>query len=215
MKQISLKNDMVLAEANSKCLLIKANAGWTVPISPERAIEYVMNYDRDDNSKNKENYGFFDMPKGVVLTHNDAKITFSNQEVSALIELINTAEQELWLQETQIKAYRTTKTCPAIIKLGIDTLHEARTKEDVCDYSQFSDIEAAWDAEREEDWVKEGITESDSVEDLKQEFLDGIVSYTPEDALKEARRGHQWPLILGYVERYKSSLSKRQKQIFY
>ena len=96
MKQIKLKDEQVFAQVHEKCLLVQGNVGWTVVISPEKAVKYCDSFDANDNSQNKENWGFYSVSEGVVLTHQDAKLSLSKADTSALIELVRAAENEIW-----------------------------------------------------------------------------------------------------------------------
>ncbi len=97
MQQIKLKNDIVLAQAHSNHLLIVSEYGWTVVISPEDAMTYLKNYSSQPANKVQANGGFLDINSSVVLTHKDARITFSSSEAVALLDLIRVASQEIWV----------------------------------------------------------------------------------------------------------------------
>ncbi|RXS41517.1 hypothetical protein EST55_11420 [Idiomarina sp. 29L] len=75
--------DKVFAQADE--LGVWINCGWTVGIPKDVAVDYV-------NSRNTNpNAGFFDHQGNVILSHNGGKITFTQQEGEALIDLIKTA----------------------------------------------------------------------------------------------------------------------------
>ena len=61
MNTIKLDRDegKVFLKADSEGLLIVSSGGWSVPIDPEIANNYIKNYDRNDNHKNNINYGFY------------------------------------------------------------------------------------------------------------------------------------------------------------
>jgi hypothetical protein len=60
-----------------------------MPIQRIKAVEYVKTYNTDPLA------GFFENEQGkVVLCHNNGRITFSSQEVSAIIDLIRAAYPE-------------------------------------------------------------------------------------------------------------------------
>lgn len=85
MKQIEFERnvDNVLAQADAAGVWV--HCGWSMPIPRTNAIEYVKKYNTDPNS------GFFEIDGNVVLSHNGGKITFSQQEASAVVELIKAA----------------------------------------------------------------------------------------------------------------------------
>ena len=97
MQQINLKNENVLAEAHSNHLLIISEYGWTVVISPQDAMTYLKNYFSEPADHVKADGGFLVVNSSVVLTHKDARITFSSSEVVALLDLIRVASQEIWV----------------------------------------------------------------------------------------------------------------------
>ncbi len=76
-------NDNVLASADQHGVSIFI--GWTVGIPAADAIDYVKTIDADPNK------GFFAHNGKVVLSHGSAKLTLSQQEASAIIDLIKTA----------------------------------------------------------------------------------------------------------------------------
>ncbi|AAV83436.1 MULTISPECIES: hypothetical protein [Idiomarina] len=98
MNTIKLDRDegKVFLKADSEGLLIVSSGGWSVPIDPEIANNYIKNYDRNDNHKNNINYGFYSTDSGVTLTHGGAKIAFTNAEFDVIESFIETAERELW-----------------------------------------------------------------------------------------------------------------------
>ena len=99
MTQLKFQRDQyeVLASAEKLGLMI-AN-GWSVPITKDDAKHYLESYDKSLNANNQENWGFFNVEGGVVLTHKGAKMKFSNQEADALFALISAASESLWLEE--------------------------------------------------------------------------------------------------------------------
>lgn len=101
MQQIKLKNENVLAQAHSNHLLVVSEYGWTVVISPQDAMTYLKNYFSEPADKVQANGGFLavnpDVNSNIVLTHKDARITFSSAEAVALLNLIRVASQEIWV----------------------------------------------------------------------------------------------------------------------
>ncbi|WP_445769027.1 hypothetical protein [Rheinheimera sp.] len=97
MQQIKLKNENVLAQAHSNHLLIISEYGWTVVISPQDAMTYLKNYFSEPADQVKAGGGFLVVNSSVVLTHKDARITFSSSEAVALLDLIRVASQEIWV----------------------------------------------------------------------------------------------------------------------
>lgn len=75
--------DNVLANIGEIGLLIVA--GWTMAIPKEKAIEYVKSYGSNPN------IGFFEHDGGVTLSHASGKLSLSNQEAAAVVELIKEA----------------------------------------------------------------------------------------------------------------------------
>lgn len=62
--------DNFLASATQEGLFV--DAGWTVGIHKDDAIDYLNNYDKNPNK------GFFKFEGSVILIHKDAKITLTN-----------------------------------------------------------------------------------------------------------------------------------------
>lgn len=85
MQQIQFERniDNILAQADE--LDVRIICGGTLSIPKAKAIEYVKKYNTDPNS------GFFEDQGNVILSHNDAKITFTQQEGSAIVALIEAA----------------------------------------------------------------------------------------------------------------------------
>lgn len=75
--------DNILASANEHGLFVIA--GWTIAIPRQAAIAYAKSINSDPNA------GFFQHNGKVVLSHGAGKITLSQQEANALVDLINTA----------------------------------------------------------------------------------------------------------------------------
>jgi hypothetical protein len=75
--------DNILAHADESGIWVIC--GWTLPIPKEKALEYVRKYNTDPNS------GFFEHYGNVILSHNSAKITFSQEEADAIVALIKAA----------------------------------------------------------------------------------------------------------------------------
>jgi|APFre7841882724_1041349.scaffolds.fasta_scaffold32392_2 hypothetical protein len=78
--------DNVLAQADAAGICV--HCGWSMAIPRAKAVEYVKKYDTDPNS------GFFEHEGNIILSHNGGKITFSQQEGSAVVELIKAAYPE-------------------------------------------------------------------------------------------------------------------------
>ena len=76
-------NDNVLASADQHGVSIFV--GWTVGIPVADAINYVKTINADPKK------GFFAHSGKVVLSHGSAKLTLSQQEAIAIIDLIKTA----------------------------------------------------------------------------------------------------------------------------
>ena len=76
----------VFASANESGLLI--NYGWTVTIPRANAIVYVKSYGASSQ------VGFYNDLGTVCLTHGSAKMTFSEQEGTAIVDLIKAAYPE-------------------------------------------------------------------------------------------------------------------------
>lgn len=72
--------DNLLASADQCGLMVIA--GWSMLISKASAIEYVKNYNTSPNE------GFFKHEGKVILSHGAGKLTLSEQEASAVVELI-------------------------------------------------------------------------------------------------------------------------------
>lgn len=78
--------DNVLAQADDNGLWIFC--GWSVPVQRKTAVSYVKTYNGSPD------IGFFENDGKVILTHNHGKITFSQQEAAAVIDLIKAAYPE-------------------------------------------------------------------------------------------------------------------------
>jgi hypothetical protein len=73
----------VLASANEHGLYVIS--GWTIGIPRQIAIDYAKSINTDPNA------GFFKHDGKVVLSHRDSKITLSQQEANAIVDLIQAA----------------------------------------------------------------------------------------------------------------------------
>lgn len=80
--QFPKKIDNLIASTDEDGLMVIS--GWSMFIPRAAAIEYVKNY----NSPNK---GFFRYDGKVILSHGAGKLTLTEQEALAVIELIKTA----------------------------------------------------------------------------------------------------------------------------
>ena len=78
--------DKVLADADDAGIWI--NCAWSVSIPRANAVAYVKTYDASPNA------GFFEHEGKVILTHGAGKITFSQQEGNAIVDLIKAAYPE-------------------------------------------------------------------------------------------------------------------------
>lgn len=67
------------------------------------------------------------------------------------------------------------------------------------DYSEYGSLEAAWQAEQTESWVKDAVADGRNLESIKAEFLETLTEATPEEAL-QAADDYGWPTRLGFVE---------------
>jgi hypothetical protein len=76
-------NENILASADEHGISIFI--GWTVGIPRDDAIAYVQTIGQDANA------GFFPVNGKMVLSHNGAKLTLSEQEADAIVGLIQTA----------------------------------------------------------------------------------------------------------------------------
>jgi hypothetical protein len=88
MNQIQFERniDNVLAQADAAGVWV--HCGWSMAIPQAKAVEYVKKYNTNPN------YGFFEHEENVILSHNGGKITFSQQEGDAIVELIKAAYPE-------------------------------------------------------------------------------------------------------------------------
>lgn len=75
--------DNVLASAQEEILFLIS--GWTISIPRQAAIEYAKSVNADPSA------GFFENDGKVVLSHGPGKLTLSQEEASAVIELIQAA----------------------------------------------------------------------------------------------------------------------------
>lgn len=80
--------DNLLASTDEVGLMVVA--GWSMLIPRAMAIEYVKKYNRSPNE------GFFEHEGRVILSHGAGKLTLSEQEASAVVELIKTAYGSLF-----------------------------------------------------------------------------------------------------------------------
>lgn len=80
--------DNVLADTDETGL--RVIAGWTMAIPRAAAIEYVKNYNTDPNR------GFFWHNGKVVLSHGEGKLTLTEEEATAVVDLIKTAYGSLF-----------------------------------------------------------------------------------------------------------------------
>ena len=77
------KVENVLASANEHGIFVIS--GWTIGIPRQMAIDYAKSINADPNA------GFFQHNGEVVLSHRDSKITLSQQEANAIVDLIQAA----------------------------------------------------------------------------------------------------------------------------
>jgi|GEM_PF-2955474 len=89
MNQIKFERNINNVFVQTDAVGIWIHCGWSLPIPWDKAVEYVKKYDTDPNA------GFFEHEGKVILSHNGGKITFSQQESNAVIELIKTVCPEL------------------------------------------------------------------------------------------------------------------------
>lgn len=88
--------------------------------------------------------------------------------------------------------YEISKTCPAaIIFQALDSGYY--------DYSEFESMDAAWEAEQKEDWVKSALAHGQSLDEVEAEFLSTLTESTAQEAMQAAQDGYSWPTELGYV----------------
>lgn len=80
--------DNLLASTDEHGLMVIA--GWSMLIPRAAAIEYAKNYNSSPNQ------GFFEHNGKVILSHGAGKLTLTEQEASAVIELIKTAYGSLF-----------------------------------------------------------------------------------------------------------------------
>ena len=75
--------DNVLASANEHGLHVIS--GWTIGIPRQTAITYAKSINADPNA------GFFHHDGKIILSHGDGKITLTQQEANAVVDLIRAA----------------------------------------------------------------------------------------------------------------------------
>ena len=80
--------DNLLASTDEIGLMVVS--GWSMLIPRATAVEYVKKYNRSPNE------GFFEHEGRVTLSHGAGKLTLSEQEASAVVELIKTAYGSLF-----------------------------------------------------------------------------------------------------------------------
>lgn len=85
-------NPEVHAALNESGVTIYTPGGWHVGISKTDADHYDSNF----NSTGSGIGGFVENGTNVVLIHGAAKITLTQQETSAIRELIETGRREYW-----------------------------------------------------------------------------------------------------------------------
>jgi len=85
-------NPNVLASSNSDGIIVYTPSGWSVGISKKDASDYKRDYDKPGSADN----GFKEHEGEVILSHRDAKVTLSQNEANAIIDLIEDAENNLW-----------------------------------------------------------------------------------------------------------------------
>ncbi|MGN6280742.1 hypothetical protein [Frateuria sp.] len=85
MNQLVLNRQPVNVLANADEHGVSIFIGWTVGIPAQQAIAYVKSYNTNPNS------GFFAVNGNIVLTHGSARLTLTEQEASAIVDLIKTA----------------------------------------------------------------------------------------------------------------------------
>lgn len=73
----------LLAEADESGIWI--HCGWSMAIPRAKAVAYVKIYNTNENA------GFFEQNGKVVLSHGYGKITLTQQEAAAVIDLIKAA----------------------------------------------------------------------------------------------------------------------------
>ncbi len=78
--------DSVLAQSDENGIWV--HCGWSMAIQRAKAVEYVKAYNTDPS------VGFFEHAGKVILSHNGGKITFSEQEAAAIVQLIKAAYPE-------------------------------------------------------------------------------------------------------------------------
>lgn len=86
--QFSRNIENILASADERGLMVIA--GWSMLIPRATAIEYVKNYNKSSAE------GFFKYEDKVVISHGAGKLTLTEQEASAVVELIKTAYGSLF-----------------------------------------------------------------------------------------------------------------------
>ena len=84
--QFDRDTDKVLASADASGIWI--NCAWSVSIPRANAVAYVKTYNASSNS------GFFEHEGKVILMHAMGKITFSQQEGAAIVDLIKASYPE-------------------------------------------------------------------------------------------------------------------------
>lgn len=69
------------------------------------------------------------------------------------------------------------------------------------DYSEYANIEAAWEVEKNEHWVQTEIEEGGkTIEECREDFFSTLRDYTEQEVLKAHDDGYTWPTALGLVD---------------
>ncbi len=85
-------NDNLLANISEQGISIISSALITVGIHKDTAKKYRDNF----NSEYSVSGGFVKHDGKVILTHFETKVVLTEEEATAVIEAINTAEKEIW-----------------------------------------------------------------------------------------------------------------------
>ncbi|MGZ8941202.1 MAG: hypothetical protein ACXW00_00340 [Methylobacter sp.] len=93
----TIKNDPeVIASAVEQGILIYTTGSWAVAIAKNDAMKYA---DKGVHLSSIDSSGFISQldNEEIILSHGEAKITLENNAANAIIDLIHTAENEIWL----------------------------------------------------------------------------------------------------------------------
>lgn len=68
------------------------------------------------------------------------------------------------------------------------------------DYSEYTDPDAAWDAEKSADWVQTSLEEGiKTLEECRKEFISSLRTYSEQEVAQAHKEGYKWPEALGLL----------------